>query len=247
MTNNRRREHPEVLQHVIARGVSGDRLVPNAEWATELYGAIAREAHERGWQVWSFVIMGSHYHLLVETPDRSLAAGLQRAHSAHAIRRNRVERTRKGAVFGRRYDAFDVEDYRHLRNALRYIPRNPVAAGLCRDPADWRFGTYRALAGLEQCPRWVPKSRIFKTLEGPFSDPAEPWFTEAHYAQMCRSQIAPITPPLRTDDWNRYRAECMSEDGVGPTSIAETLGITVRHARRLANSSRAIQARSRSK
>ncbi len=235
MTNNRRREHPDVLQHVIARGVSGDRLVPNSEWATELFNAIAREAHERGWHVWSLVIMGTHYHLLVETPDRSLAAGLQRAHSAHAIRRNRIDISRKGAVFGRRYDAFDINDHRHLRNALRYIPRNPVAAGLCHDPADWPHGTYRALAGLEPCPRWVPKARIFATLEEPFSDPAERWFTESHYAQMCRSSIAPVAPPLRSDDWNRYRVECLREDGIGPTEIAARLGITVRHARRLAN------------
>ena len=236
VTNNRRREHPDALQHVIAHGVHGDRLVPNAEWATELYNCIAREAHERGWQVWSFVIMGTHYHLLVETPDGSLAAGLQRAHSAHAIRRNRHEDRRKCAVFGRRYDSFGVEDGRHLRNALRYIPRNPVVAGLCRDPADWPFGTFRALAGLEPCPAWVPKSRIFQALEGPFRDSAEPWFGESHYARMCRSRIAPITPPLRVDDWNRYRSQCLREDGAGPTAIAAELGLSVRHARRLANS-----------
>ena len=210
-------------------------LVPDATWATELYNAIAREAQERGWQIWSFVIMGTHYHLLVETPDGSLGAGLQRAHSVHAIRRNKHDDQRKGAVFGKRYDAFPIRDRRHLRNTLRYIPRNPVKAGICNDPADWPFGTYRALAGLEPCPSWIPKGRVFRMLEGDFADPERPWFDECHYIQMCRSAISAPEPPLSLDDWTRYDVQCLRDDGLGSTAIANRLGISVRHARRLAN------------
>ena len=239
MTTPRRiHDVPEALSHVIAHGVFGDKLVPTGQWATELFNAIAREAHERGWHVWSYVQMGTHYHLLVETPDGSLAAGLQRAHSAHAIRRNRLDKRRRGAVFGRRYDVFPIRDGRHLRNTLRYIPRNPVAAGLCEHPSDWPFGTYRALAGLEPCPKWVPKARVFRHLEGEFSDPHDPWFGEADYRRLCGDSSGLVTPPLTQDDWNRYDAQCMRQDGKATAEIARTLGITVRHARRLRNDTR---------
>ncbi|MSO47606.1 MAG: hypothetical protein EXQ67_05935 [Thermoleophilia bacterium] len=237
MTLPRDVQSPGELQHVIARGVFGDRLAPNGEWGTELYNAIAREAHERQWQVWSLCIMGTHYHLLVSTPDNSLSVGLQRAHVSHAIRRNGKEAERRGAVFGRPFDVFPIRDDRHLRNTLRYIPLNPVAAGLCADPADWAFGTYRALAGLEACPRWVPKSRIFRSLEGMFSDRHDPWFSEADYRGFCGSQVNSPEPPQAIADWNRYDAQCMREDGKSSREIADRLGITIRHARRLSDAS----------
>lgn len=233
MTDARRHDQAGRLQHVIARGVAGDRLVPDAGWATELYNAIAREARERCWQVWSFVIMGTHYHLLVATPDGSLSAGLQRAHSVHAIRRNSHDEARKGAVFGRRYDSFAIRDRQHLRNALRYIPRNPVTAGICDDAADWPFGTYRALAGLEPCPSWIPKARVFRMLEGDFADPTKPWFGERHYARMCASTLSTVEPPLRRDDWTRYDAQCLASEGMSTRQIADRLGISIRHVRRL--------------
>ncbi len=235
MTTPRRRILPDELVHVIAHGVFGDRLAPDAAWASELYNEIGHEAQSRGWRVWSLVIMGTHYHLLVETPDASLSAGLQRVHSAHAIRRNHHQARRKGAVFGRRPDMFDVRDARHLRNALRYIPQNPVKARLCPDPGDWQFGTYRALAGMEACPPWVPRASIFRFLEGIFADPHDPKFGAAEYRRFCRGASPP--PPLAPDDWNRHRAECMREDGKSAREIAAALGITVRHARRLRNAS----------
>ena len=237
VTTPRRHERADEIVHVIVQGVFGDKLAPDAPWASELFNELGHEAAARGWQVWSLVIMGTHYHLLVETPDESLSAGLQRVHSAHAIRRNRHEERRKGAVFGRRPDIFEMRDARHLRNALRYIPQNPVKAGLCGDPSDWGFGTYRAIAGLEQCPSWVPKSRIFRFLDGVYGDPHDVQFGNSDYQQFCGADSTSLVPPLTVDDWNRYDAQCLREDGKSAREIADRLGITIRHARRLRNAS----------
>lgn len=234
MTTPRRSEVPDTRVHVIVHGVFGDKLAPNASWASELCNELGHEARDRGWQIWSLVIMGTHYHLLVETPDASLSAGLQRVHSAHAIRRNHHHERRKGAVFGRRPDIFEIRDDRHLRNTLRYIPQNPVKAGLCRQPADWPFGTFRALAGFEPCPPWVPRSRVFRCLAGEFTDPYDHGFDEAAYRRFCAPSQKSPSPPLTPDDWNRYDAECLREDGRSTKEIAAALGITIRHANRLA-------------
>jgi REP element-mobilizing transposase RayT len=233
VTTPRRFERADELVHVISHGVFGDRLAPNEAWASELFNELGSEAKTRGWRVWSLVIMGTHYHLLVETPDRSLSAGLQRVHSAHAIRRNHHHERRKGAVFGRRPDIFDIRDARHLRNTLRYIPQNPVKARLCNEPANWSFGTYRALAGLEPCPSWVPKASVFRFLEGVFADPHDLQFNEDRYRAFCSPTLVSPVPPLARDDWNRYDAACMREDGKSTRDIAEALGITIRHANRL--------------
>jgi putative transposase len=36
--------------------------------------------------------------------------------------------------------------------AHRYVARNPVRAGLCAEPRNWRWSSYRALIGLERPP-----------------------------------------------------------------------------------------------
>jgi putative transposase len=55
-----------------------------------------------------------------------------------------------------------IENDRHLHAALRYVARNPVEAGLCRSPADWRRSSYRATAGLESAPRLLDSDGVLR-------------------------------------------------------------------------------------
>jgi hypothetical protein len=50
-------------------------------------------------------------------------------------------------------------------SAHRYVALNPVRAGLCNDPAEWPWGSYRALAGLERPPDFLD----VKAVHGLFS------------------------------------------------------------------------------
>jgi len=224
MTNVRRLDAPGLLQHVIARGVHGDRLVPDANWGVELLNAIAREADERDWDLWSLCVMGTHYHLLVATPDASLAAGLQRAHTAHALRRNRLEERRRGAVFGRRYTAIPIRDPRHLQVVIRYVALNPVRARLCRAPGEWQAGTFRALAGLEPAPRWLAVDRVYGELA--LAGPAE-------FNRWVHAQVDDRVPPLQGSDWTRYDILESKARGDSTAAIAARLGVSPRHVRRI--------------
>jgi putative DNA methylase len=40
-------------------------------------------------------------------------------------------------------DYFDryIRNAKHFENAVSYIENNPVRAGLCESPAEWRFGS----------------------------------------------------------------------------------------------------------
>jgi len=58
---------------------------------------------------------------------------------------------RVGHVFQGRYAARLVQADEHLLAAVRYIVRNPVRAGLCRKPEEWRWSSHRATLGSEPC------------------------------------------------------------------------------------------------
>ena len=49
-------------------------------------------------------------------------------------------------------------------DACRYVARNPVRAGLCGEPSDWPWSSYRASAGIElvqEIERAEPELRRF--------------------------------------------------------------------------------------
>lgn len=92
--------------------------------------------------------MGTHFHLILHTPEPTLSRGMQHLCSVYAQWFN-WKYGRRGHLFGRRFGSVQILSESHLFNAHRYVALNPVRAGLCRRPEFWRWGSYRALIGLE--------------------------------------------------------------------------------------------------
>lgn len=72
---------------------------------------------------------------------------------------------RTGHLFGERYGSVLIGDDAHLSTIVRYVVRNPVEAGLCGDPAEWRWGAHAAVARGHSEP-WVAHERLCDLLAG---------------------------------------------------------------------------------
>jgi putative transposase len=103
--------------------------------------------------------MSNHVHLLVELRKPTLSTGMQYLNSAYARAFNK-RHGYSGHAFEARFHSSLVASERHLAATLRYIALNPVAAGLCMDPAQWRWSSYRATAGLETPPAFLATDRV---------------------------------------------------------------------------------------
>jgi putative transposase len=110
-----------------------------------LLGAAVTRAR---WVCLDFCLMGTHYHVVICTPEETLSTGMQRLNWLYSRCFNDRHGT-KGHLFERRFDATFVQSPDHLLRTHRYVARNPVEAGLCATAADWPWSGYRALAGLE--------------------------------------------------------------------------------------------------
>ena len=85
--------------------------------------------------------MTNHLHLVVIQGIRPLGTFMQplltsiarAVQSAHGV---------EGHVFERRYRHTACMDIAHLRNAIAYTHANPVRAGLCEHPADYRWSSH---------------------------------------------------------------------------------------------------------
>ena len=85
--------------------------------------------------------MPNHFHLLIETPQPTLTAGMHRLNSGYAHYFNERHNL-TGHVFETRFDSRLVETEEHMDEALSYIALNPVKAGLCEHPWEWRWSSF---------------------------------------------------------------------------------------------------------
>ena len=142
-----RRPRSEVLPphgffHVTARGVA-DEAIFRDDADRLAFLARLREAVERfQWRSYAFCLMTTHYHLVVEAARVPLSAGVHRLNGLHAQQFNR-RYGRRGHLFADRFSAWLIESEEHLHAACRYVLLNPVRAGICSDPAAYRWSAGR--------------------------------------------------------------------------------------------------------
>jgi putative transposase len=115
----------------------------------------------RGWVGLAYCLMPNHYHLVFETPAGDLSSGMQWLNGRYAQDFNHRHGF-DGHLFQGRFYSGHVEGDGHLLELSRYLAWNPVEAGLCRRPQDWRWGSYRAVAayGRSSVPRFLDVQRV---------------------------------------------------------------------------------------
>jgi REP element-mobilizing transposase RayT len=137
-----------------SRGTEGRPVFLDDHDRRRFVSVLAGAVEEREWLCLAYCLMTNHFHLLVQTPHADLAIGMHRVNSAHANYFNR-RHDHVGHLFQARYSSVLVERETHLLEACRYIVLNPVRAGLCRRPSDWRWSSYRATAGYVSRPAFL--------------------------------------------------------------------------------------------
>ena len=159
MPRKPRLECPGGTFHVTARGVDKEFVFRDVFDRRLFFGRLMKVIERYGWRCSAYCLMGTHYHLLLTTPAANLAEGMQRLNGGFAQEFNRRHR-RRGHLFGGRYAATAVVSDEHLLAVARYVVVNPVAAGLCDDPAAWEWSSYRATAGLDGAPPFLDVRRL---------------------------------------------------------------------------------------
>lgn len=96
-----------------------------------------------GWGCVAFCQLSTHVHLIVSVPDTSLPIGMKQLNMAYSRDFN-ARHDRVGQFVRRRYRSRRIVDGRDLVGTFAYVVLNPVLAGLCPRPEDWRWSSYAA-------------------------------------------------------------------------------------------------------
>jgi REP element-mobilizing transposase RayT len=70
-------EYAGAVYHIMARGNQGQKIYAD-DGDRRMWSATVSEACRRtGWRIHAWVLMGNHYHLLLETPEANLVSGMK--------------------------------------------------------------------------------------------------------------------------------------------------------------------------
>ena len=123
-----------------------------------------------GWLLHGYVLMGNHYHALLETPEANLVRGMTWLQTTYTRRYNARHRT-SGHLFGGRYKAIlvDPEEPRYFATLLDYLHLNPVRAGLVRPEGpgllEYRWSSLRGYVLKRERAGWLTVERGLAALE----------------------------------------------------------------------------------
>ena len=153
MPRKPRTEFESGLYHVYARG-NNKRLIYCDDNDRRMYLRMLQGTvrHCR-WRLLAYCLMNTHVHLLLKTRQPNLGDGMGRLHSLYAQRFN-SRHDSSGHLFQGRYGAKRIKTDAQLWTTAVYIAMNPVEAGLCRRPEDWRWSSH-SLAVAGTAPDWI--------------------------------------------------------------------------------------------
>lgn len=89
----------------------------------------------------AWCLMPNHVHVLVAMHEVSSLSSILHTWKSYSAKRANALLGRSEVFWAPEYFDRFIRNEEHYENAVHYIQSNPVKAGLCRDPADWRFSS----------------------------------------------------------------------------------------------------------
>ena len=148
MSRPLRIEYPGAVYHVTSRGNNRADVFRTDEDRERFLGILAKVVKRFNWLCHAWCLMDNHYHLLIETLEGNLSAGMRQLGGVYTQAFNRAH-GRDGHLFRGRFKSILVEKQEHLLELCRYVVLNPVRAGMVAHPTLWRWSSYRATLGEE--------------------------------------------------------------------------------------------------
>lgn len=145
---------PEAIYHVMSRGSNRGRIFWDRVDGDTYVEELSAAANRHRWEVFAWVLMPNHHHVVLRAPQLGLSEGFQMLNGGYS-RRTNLRHGRCDHLFRNRFQWERVASDAHFLNVLLYVVRNPLKAGLCQHAAAWPFSSYRATAGLEPAPPWL--------------------------------------------------------------------------------------------
>jgi putative transposase len=134
------------IYHVMARGNRKQAIFADDRERRRFLKIVAVGLEKCGAECFAYSLMGNHFHKVLHTPRANISQvmhHIDRLYAQYVNWRHGIT----GRLFEAPYTAILIDDTPYLRNAIAYVLRNPVAAGLVSHAGYWRWSSYNATMG----------------------------------------------------------------------------------------------------
>ncbi len=133
-------EYHGAVYHVIKRGNNREYIFEGEEQKEFLLGLIKEYKRRMNFELYGFILMDNHYHMIIKTTGAPLQDIMHRINYKYSKYYNYVN-SRTGHVFENRYKGILVKEDKYLLSLLRYVHQNPVRARLCDRVSDYQWSS----------------------------------------------------------------------------------------------------------
>ncbi len=133
MARKLRVEYPGAIYHVMSRGDRREEIFKDDKDRERFLETLGEVCVKTRWQIHAWCLMGNHFHLVVETPQGNLVAGMKWFLGTYTSRFNRRHKL-FGHLFSGRYKALIVDGSGsgYLKTVCDYVHLNPARAKLLK-------------------------------------------------------------------------------------------------------------------
>jgi len=165
MARQWRIEYEGALYHVLSRGNEGRNIVIDNHDRTLFLEKLGRMCERYDVEVYAYVLMDNHYHLVLRTRRANLSRSMQWLGVTYTRHFN-LRHERHGHLFQGRFKTFLIGDESYLLQLSYYIHRNPLRAGKVKRLIDYPWSSCPAYANGKNQPRWLNTELILSFFGG---------------------------------------------------------------------------------
>jgi REP element-mobilizing transposase RayT len=147
-------EYAGGLYHVLSRGNDKCDIFFDDSGRRMFLNTLGELSARFDIDIFAYVLMDNHYHLLVRTQRANLSKSMQWFGATYTKRIN-LKHGRSGHLFQGRFKNMLIENDAYLLQLSCYIHRNPLRAGMVKRLVSYPWSSYRASAYGKGFEKWL--------------------------------------------------------------------------------------------
>ena len=133
---------PGQIYSVVTRVNNSEFIFNDFSLCEAFLDHIKQVKHKLGFKLYGFVIMATHVHMLIEPDDeKSAISDVMCAINGKFAQKYNCFHKRKGHFWMQRFASKIVERGAYFANSLIYFALNPVKAGVCANPLEFKYSS----------------------------------------------------------------------------------------------------------
>ncbi len=152
-------QYEGAIYHIMSRGVGRGKIFLTDEDYSKFLEYVEKAKEKFGLDIFAFVLMRNHYHMLIRTNESNLSRTMQWIQTAYSIYYNRKHK-RSGHVFQGRYKSIVVGEESYWHGLSFYIHLNPMRAGIVEKLSKYKWSSYHDYVSVRKVHKWVNSETV---------------------------------------------------------------------------------------